>query len=487
MIEKSVKIHDRFSLELKFGFATRRKQKVNIFEVNTWIFIPNSLDINRQTYSKSDFYKDLKSNIRLITPEFLLRDIADVKKSPFIHLEKSFIILAGNPIRGNIREYEHQLKMFMSILKSSLRDHRDHIIRNIDTEDRDYLISSYLSNARSILSNYRGLRNIITVPTVDKKYFTLFLLGDEFMSNQVEQHTYLLADELRKKYPLIYKTAKVSLLDLIRSETEYRKSKGFLAPENNNTLQIRELVYRRGVLKKLFESQLFLSTRKKRDGFIIEQLIYSVAAGFAMIFATGIAFAFQKKYGNFTTPLFFALVVSYMFKDRLKDLMRYYFAGKLKKIFFDHKTKILVRNDQPVGWCKESFDFVSEEKIPAEIKDKRRKSVIMEAESTEGWEKVILYRKLMRLDRPSLDNVFADFTITGVNDIIRFNVSNYIQNMDNPEIPLRYLTDDGYEEIRGEKVYYLTMVINLKYDGETHYNAYRVTFNRSGILNVEAY
>ena len=37
-----------------------------------------------------------------------------------------------------------------------------------------------------------------------------------------------------------------------------------------------------------------------------------------MIFATGIAFAFQQKYGNFTIPLFVALVISYMLKDRIK-------------------------------------------------------------------------------------------------------------------------------------------------------------------------
>ena len=109
MIEKNVKIHDKFSLELKFGYSTRRKVKENLFEVNTWIFIPNSLDINRQTYSKTDFYKDLKTNIRLITPEFLLRDIADRKKSPFIHLEDSFNSLAASPTRGNARECEHQL------------------------------------------------------------------------------------------------------------------------------------------------------------------------------------------------------------------------------------------------------------------------------------------------------------------------------------------------------------------------------------------
>ena len=65
MIEELVKIHDKFSVEIKLGFNARRKQEVNDFSVNTWIFIPNSLDINRTTYLKTDFYRDLKSNIRL--------------------------------------------------------------------------------------------------------------------------------------------------------------------------------------------------------------------------------------------------------------------------------------------------------------------------------------------------------------------------------------------------------------------------------------
>lgn len=486
MIDKSVKIHDKFSLELKFGYSTRRKLKKNLFEVNTWIFIPNSLDINRQTYDKSDFYKDLKSNIRLITPEFLLRDIADRVKSPFVHLEASFNALAVSPTRGNTREYEHQIKMFNSILKSSLRDHREHIVRNIGTEDRDYLISIYLQSSRDILSNYRSLRQIIAVPTVSRELFSLYLLGDEFMSNLIEQHTFLLADEIRKICPELFTRSGHMFTDLIRGEVEYRKSKGFPVAEGRGEEEIRELIYRRGVLKKLFESQLFLATRKKKDGFIAEQLIYSIAAGFAMIFATGIAFAFQQKYGNLTIPLFIALVISYMLKDRIKELTRYYFAGKLRKVFFDHKTKISVTADKSVGWCKESFDFVSADKVPANIIRKRGKSLTFDAQSVRGWEKVVLYRKLMKLDRPSLDGIFTHYTITGVNDIIRFNVSNFVHNMDNPEIPFRMLTGNGYEELSGQKVYYLTFVIDLKYDGENQVTVYRVTFNRSGILKVDS-
>jgi hypothetical protein len=487
MIETNVKIHDKFSLELKFGYSTRRRQKINLFEVNTWIFIPNSLDINRQTYTKSDFYKDLKSNIRLITPEFLLRDIADRSKSPFIHLEESFAALAVDPSRVNSREYTHQIKMFNSILKSSLRDHRNYIIRNINTEDRDFLISNYIDNIKSILANYRSIRQIIAVPTVSNDLFSLYLLGDEFMSNLIEQHTLLLADDLHRKFPEVYDKTGSSLLDLIRSETGYRRQKGFPVADGKNKEEIRELIYRRGVLKKLFESQLFLSIRKKKDGFIAEQLIYSIAAGFAMIFATAIAFAFQRKYGNFTTPLFFALVISYMLKDRIKELTRYYFAGKLRKTFFDHKTSISVTPGLSIGWCKESFDFVSGDKIPADIVKRRKSSLAMDVESVNGWEKVILYRKLMKLDRPSLDGIFAHYSITGVNDIIRFNVSNFIQNMDNPEIPFRRLTEDGYVEISGQKIYYMTMVIDLRYNGENQNNVYRITFNRSGILKVDSF
>ena len=48
------------------------------------------------------------------------------------------------------------------------------------------------------------------------------------------------------------------------------------------------------------------------------------------------------------------------------------------------------------------------------------------------------------------------------------------------------LTGDGYEELSGQKVYYLTFVIDLKYDGENQVTVYRVTFNRSGILKVDS-
>ena len=109
-------------------------------------------------------------------------------------------------------------------------------------------------------------------------------------------------------------------------------------------MQNSNLVYRWGVLKKYIESDLFLSIDKRKSGVITEQVYYSLAAGLSMIFATFISFFFQKKYGNFTTPFFFALVISYMLKDRIKEIVRYLFANNRKIRYFDNKTTLSIKD-----------------------------------------------------------------------------------------------------------------------------------------------
>jgi hypothetical protein len=90
MIEEQIKIHDKYSIEIKLRLAARRKAKKSEFAVNTWLFIPAALDINHSTYSKNDFYHDLKSNIRLITPVYFLREIGASEKSPVAFLASVF-------------------------------------------------------------------------------------------------------------------------------------------------------------------------------------------------------------------------------------------------------------------------------------------------------------------------------------------------------------------------------------------------------------
>jgi len=486
MIEEVVKIHDKFSLEIKLGFVARKKQKISDFLMNIWIFIPNSLDVNQSTYSKTDFYRDIKSNIRLITPVYLLRDIANGTNTPFILLEKSFQKLASGPSRSNSSEYEFHIKMFLSILKSALREEVEHILKNDIAEDNSYLIFEYADNILKIAETYRNLRRIINVPTISKEQLDYYLFGDEFMSNLIEQHTFKLLKHIEKQATSEYKIQQEKLLFIINQEINYKKNKGYPVVEKESIDNNRELLFKMGMLKKYAENELYLNANKKKNGLLIEQVYLSIAAGISMIFATAIAFSFQQKYGNFTMPFFVALVISYMLKDRIKELGRFYFAHKLSRHYFDHKTNISI-NNLPIGWSKEAMDFIANEKVPKEVLKYRNRSPIIEANNRNNNEQIILYKKLVRLKRRNLDKSIQ-YSTTGMNEIIRLNFSYFTLKMDNPNVPLFSLDENNsIIEIGGEKIYSMNLILQMKNEEQIEFRRYRVLLNRDGIRGIERF
>lgn len=484
MVEVQVKVHDKFSVEFKVGYVVKHKAEPNDFALNMWIFVPNSLDINDQTYGSSQFYRDMKSNVRLITPVFLMREIASGQAIPLHNLENSFRNLAGDPSRANIAEYEYQIKMFMSIFKSSVRDEIAHIRNSSIDDDTTYLCNEYMANIANITSRYRELRHIVNVPTIQADILEFFSFGDEFMSTIIERYTFRLIADLGKRREKKFSATIGSLKELILSETAYQKNVGYPIVEPDSPDNNRNLVFRNGVLKKYIESDLFLKVLKKRDGMAMEQFYYSIAAGLSMVFATIIAFSAQQKYGNFTMPLFVALVVSYMLKDRIKDVARYYFAHRLKAKYFDNKTTISIK-EQPIGWMKEGMDFITDDKAPKEVMEIRNRSSLLQAENRINDEKIILYRKMVRLDSNELKDE-DKYSISGINDIVRLHLSNFILKTDNPEVPL-YTIDEkgGIDKICGDKIYYLNFVIQMQHEEQLEYKRFRLVFNRLGIIEIE--
>ncbi len=485
MIDIKAKIHDNFSIEFKVGFVVRRKTLINDFVINTWFYIPNSLDINSLTYTKKQFYIDVKSNVRLITPRYLLREIANGENSPLQYLENAFRNMASAPTRTNIRDYEYQIKMFLAILRSSIRDEILHVFNTPVKDDIVYLIESYIKNIHEIKEKYRNLRKIINAPTVSDKVFNIFLFGDEFMSYIFNQHTYRLVNQLETFSDTGYVEMIAVLKQIIKDEVNYRRGKGFPVVDNEeDQKRNQKIIYRLGVLKKYVESDLYLKSEQKRDGFLVEQILYSIAAGVSMIFATAIAFSFQQSFGNFTIPLFVALVISYMLKDRIKELMRFYFAHKLGSKYYDNKINISIK-DRPIGWSKEGVDFISETKIPQEVNKLRHNSSWFEVENKINDEKILLYRKRVRIDRDKLEKN-SKYILSGIHDVMRFHINRFTHKMDNPKVPLFVLDkDDNIATIKGNKVYIINIIMQFQYEGKIDYKIFKVVCNRSGILKIE--
>ena len=189
MISIQAKQHDNFSVEFKFGYNCIEDGVKDNFSVNAWIFVPNSLDINPENYGKKQFYRDIKSNIRLITPVYLLRDIAQDTSLPLVSLKKSLQNVVSNPSTSSLNAYEYHLKMFAAIFKSALRDHVTHLtsIRSLDSAE--YLVDDYVNSSQLVLNKFRALYQIIDVPTVTDRTRSFFRMSDEFMSHIVVLRT----------------------------------------------------------------------------------------------------------------------------------------------------------------------------------------------------------------------------------------------------------------------------------------------------------
>ena len=485
MIELSTKIHDKFTLEFKVGFNTEHDSnpmKYSDYVMNTWIFVPNSLDINAAKYSKNDFYRDLKSGVRLITPSYSLHELAtDDELLPNKSLVTNFNDLHIAP--DDTQDLTHSLKMYCAIAKSAFRDACFNASQEGDAITKKKQCLQFLDDGCKILERFRNLFNQLNDDNATDRTRQVFSYGDEFLSNVLEKYAYRLRDAIRLHHPEDYQELEAKFKVVLLGERAYREQRGYLCVKADDPKGNEDFVFRASLLKKFSESDLYLNASKRKNTFLVEQILYSLAAGAAMVVATLSSFFFQQKYGNFTLPFLIALVISYMFKDRLKDWLRLIFARHVSSKVFDTRTDFRIK-DKHIGWSKDSVDFIDSDKIIPEVIKLRSRNPLF-AEVSGKDEKVLLYRKKVQLWPSELAKA-SPYPLRGINDILRYNFTEYTRKMDNPSFPLSGTWEDNeYKPLEGKKVYHITIIIQCVYEGNVEYKRIVVRCDRNGIVNVK--
>ena len=477
-IRDTVKRHDRMAFEMKLEFpAPEQSNKPQEYKVEMYLFVPQSLDINRQNYTRQDFYRALKTNIRLTTPDYLTGKIVNGEKSPFARLSKSIEKLSDARDSNSFEEYEMQIKRLCSVFGSSLRHLINHLSSVKSSEDKIVLINEFLVQSVRVRNKFKGLRARLNIIN-NSKAFKLFQIADEYQSLLLEKHVFILIERLKKKK--LFAAQIERLIEIAYNETQYRKKSGY--PSIVGLKQPnRDVLHRNSMLKKHIESNLFLNTDTRREAVLAEQILFAVAAGIAMVFATSVAFLSQMVYGRLSMPFFIALVISYMFKDRIKELMRFYFDKKHKKFFSDYKTTIFTGGKKKMGMLKESFQFIKKRNLPDDIllaRDKMRKTDLDIEILTE---KVLLFRNRISLfgGHQQLD----DFE--GITQILRFNIWDLTLKMDDPEKEIYYVGKRGLKQINVDRVYYFNLIMRYSTNGQSVIKAHRIAASKHGIKRVE--
>lgn len=200
-----------------------------------------------------------------------------------------------------------------------------------------------------------------------------------------------------------------------------------------------------------------------------------------MVFATAVAFIWQGRYGALSTPLFVAMVVGYIFKDKMKELSREKLFSVFRQWLPDRRLVIYKDLDRPVGTCEEAFNFVNESKTPEDIRVLRDKSHLVDVLNSFRSEDILYYSRVISLKNSK--NLFSG-SKPSIMDISRLDISPFFRHVDDmgEELP----TLDAEDITREDKAYHINIIRRITLDGTVSLERMRVVITHKGIKRIDS-
>ncbi|MEQ4707639.1 hypothetical protein [Providencia huaxiensis] len=469
MIKESLKIHGKKQFEIKQKVLFPRKSKEIRYQVDTFFFLPSSLQINPDLYTASNLQRSLKNYIRLRPPTVKLSSLTD--ENGALNELKQWLQQYNPQNLPSLDEYENRLKRYALTFKRTIRLNIKMVSQTPQRQTPEYL-TEFMANIAKCFCAYRELA-IPSAKIEEAIHSNAFSYCDEFMTYYTMNYLRdLLAD---KQIPL-----REEIRHFWYQEMRYlKKQYPDCFPSDETDAEL--VTYRRNLLKKYINRYLYLEIRHKRGLPLLLHSIYGIAAAISMIFATVIAFFWQGKYGALSANLFLAMIIGYIFKDRLKEVGREQLYRLFQKWIPDRQLRIYREGIKaPVGICKESFRFINEAMLSPDIREMRQKSHWVNLVNVQRMEDILYYRKDVLLH--NRQSVFEK-NQSSIADITRFNISDFLKHID---ISYEELTvNDDEPAIMGEKVYHIYLCRRITINKKTYNELARLVVNADGIKRLE--
>lgn len=496
LAEGDIHVRDKLQFELKSEYACLPALETNTYTLEFFIFVPASLQINRDTYTKTQFYYDQTNFIRLKTPGFTLQELSDVSqaRSPLYRIRAMYE--GGAPIdEGRVIE---DLKLYANIARSAIRNRVRLLLDDLHRVSDEAALAATAQEISRLCQDLRSLRGAYInwqsdlIPRWQQgrmKEYSQYI--DEFVSNIAERYAVGLLQELSGKGNGEICQARNALTELVTAETDHRAQRKERSPfANDPDLHMEYAVYRGGLLKKFVSEALFLSLKRNEPMRTFQQVAAALAAGVAMLFYLYFLSFHSVNPVLDSTAFLVVSVLLYVLKDRLKEGLKNVSARAAAGWFPDYRTEIRTPNGEIIlGYLKEYFYGVGSEQIPKEIEEMRNTHYHTELEKARRLESVFYFRKevvlLPQLAEPGQQAY-------ELNDIFRFNISRFLVKASDPyKEQLMYDPKTQLVKVvKGPKVYHINIIIrkkffNPKHEPQVEYKKYRVILDKDGIKRIE--
>lgn len=505
--EEAIKQHDRYQFETRFDYRIKKRKRKSFnfqndrsYFMNTYLFIPKVMGINKSNYKNSHFYEDLRLLLRFNEPFFQFIEISH---------------RGGHP-KNLFEKLEYTLSKLSYDKKSDYETVKDEALDLIR-----YFASSFVSNfRRRVKRRSRHVRKFGVNPTeasdktvrylrqLDsflKKYFSLItdlsVLKEKFAYEESVADSIIVELKLAEEY-CFYRFREgvalvldsVNALEFSNDKLIYflkkrlkiwsrfigwyeRKSNFFSVRESSTDRERENFLSRLGNIKKYLSRVLYIEAKPNRLFQIKSQAGYMIAAALAavwyffanLLIFSSLHFGGFGSFGDFSNLLgfggltiLFSFVIAYVLKDRIKDLGREKFRSGIFKRLPDHVYDLIYTNEhqkkKSLGQMSEYVSFVKDrDSIPIEIR-KIRES--LELWNEENEYEVLCYENVIALNTESIKEIKPSFY--SVKHISRFSLRRYLTRLDDPvEIYLGFDDDAKVQELRMPKLYYVGVALNF--------------------------
>ena len=493
LLNHEIRVRDRDEFELKLEFLADESLVENVYAQEFYFFIPGALQINRRTYKKAHFYRDVTSLVRFKTPSMSIDQLLDPerRRSPYNQVLR---LLAADDSDSDLLIEE--LKLTANVIRSYVRNVAGKVLRELNKPNSDW--ERIQRKTEGLLREIAALRKALAMTKREmhqsdhwKPLVYHLEYVDEFVSLITENHlTYLLkelqASEEESARVLVEAVKACILNEVEHREQEAYTSKYYKDPEKKTEYRI----YRRGLLKKYVMSVLQLRVQRHQVLERYTHLVGAVAAGLAMLFYLVLLVWWGEGFLFNSMPFILLSVVLYILKDRLKELVKMEFFKQASKWFPDYSIDIRVEDEEPqVGTLTEYWTFLPKRRLPEMIRKRRNRDFHTELEKAKRVEKVFYYRRELTLFSEHLARRMRRFHI---NNLLRFNLQTFTRKASSAYqdgIQLNPETGE-LEEVRCPKVYHVNVVMKTLYrekkgEQKTNLKEFRIVLDKNGIKRIE--
>lgn len=489
-----VKQRDRQSIELKFRYLLKRKPRhaKYTYDVNIYFFLPYSFNISPGSYDRNLFYNEMKLYLRFNTPILSAEELLNSESaiSPLIRLEKMVSHFEDVGFFSNPEDVIYEGKLLACIYKSLLRDgllefsNESGLAELVPKRKAGYSVS--FKAISEVARRYHRLVGVVLKKhqEIAGDILEQIKMIDEHLSLLTEKYLTALLVNLDKPETINEYTR---MAEIVAKEIKYCQKSGYPTVMQGNTDNriFEEHIYREKALKRYVSGVLFFDIRRKDTAKGVEQVLYAVAAGIAMVFATTAIFLGQSVFGRLSTSLFLIMVVSYMVKDRIKDFFRDALRRSLGAYFFDRSTSLYDAGyKKKLATIKERTFFLQEKKTNPDVLKLRDKGNFERILTQSAGETIFTYNKRINLNSKTLRGIHD--RVSGLADINIINLGGFLRHLTVQKGTVPSMSEKGEISLHTvNRIYHLNMIIQIRKKEKDILGRYRLLVDAKGIKSIE--